>query len=93
MLTPWPTRPQQRHWRETNRLLDEQAESDTAFRAIVGTALTAIKRLEFPLGCPAPGYDMQDVTSTLADWLMPIDDQALADLATDAASDRMAEAA
>jgi hypothetical protein len=93
MNNPWPTRAQQRHDTATSRLLCEQAEAETAFRAIIRTALAAVQPLHFPLGGPAPGYDIEDVTGSMADWLLPHSHQEMADRAIAAASDALAEAA
>jgi hypothetical protein len=35
------------------------------------TARTCIDALHFPLGCPARGYDIGDITGLLDEWLVP----------------------
>jgi hypothetical protein len=93
MNNPWPSREQLRCEAIASRLLGEQLEAEMAFRAIVQTALTAIKALDFPLACPAPGYDLDDITGALADWLNPEDQAVLNSLAFHAANDILDEAA
>jgi hypothetical protein len=52
----------------------------------VRAAQSAIAALHFPLGCPAPGHDLADVTAALDEWLLR-DAQRLEDQADDAALD------
>jgi hypothetical protein len=86
---PYPTARQLRAEATADRLLAEQAAAAATFRAIVITAKTAINALDFPLGCPAPGYD---ITGLLDEWLEPRRAEYLDDLANDAARE-LAEAA
>ena len=83
-MNPYPTRAELRREAAADILFDAQATATDAFHAIVATARTAIAALEFPLGCPAAGYDMEDVTGTLADWMQPAEPLRLHDLARDA---------
>jgi hypothetical protein len=83
-MNPYPTRAELRREATGDALLAAQASATDAFRAIVATASAAIALLDFPLGCPAAGYDMDDVTGILADWLAPSDARRLRDLAADA---------
>ena len=83
-MSPYPTRAELRREAAADALFATQVESTDAFRAIVATAAAAIAALDFPLGCPAAGYDMEDVTGTLADWMQPAEPLRLHDLARDA---------
>ncbi len=83
-MNPYPSRAQLRAEAVADRLLATQAASTATFQAIVLAAGTAIAALEFPLGCPADGYDLDDVTGTLADWAAQPDARRLQDRAADA---------
>ena len=83
-MNPYPTRAELRREAAADILFDAQATATDAFHAIVATARTAIAALEFTLGCPAAGYDMDDVTGILADWLVPAEPLRMRDLARDA---------
>lgn len=90
-MNPYPSRAELRREYAIDALLADQAAATEAFHAIVATAAAGIAALEFPLGCPAAGYDMDDVTGILADWLTPAKPLRMYDLARDAYAD--AEAA
>ena len=83
-MNPYPSRAELRREAGADRLLAAQAVASESFRAIVAAAAAAIAALDFPLGCPAVGYDMEDVSGTLADWLAPADARRLRDLADEA---------
>jgi hypothetical protein len=93
MNNPYPTRRQLRAEAAADRLMAEQASTTAAFHSIVRGAIAAIAALDFPLCCPAPGYDVKDVLGTLADWLAPLDAEVLEYIADDRASGAMMEAA
>ena len=49
----------------TDRLLAEQASDTATFGTIIRHAQDHIAGLRFPLGSPAAGYDLIDITDTL----------------------------
>ncbi len=86
MNNPYPSRSQLRVESSIDRLLAEQDTATRAFQQIVTDFTTAFHRLHFPLASPAQGYDLDDVSSTLADWLLPYDQRYLEQQAADIAS-------
>jgi hypothetical protein len=52
-------------------LAAQQAAATASFQEIVRNARAAIARLDFPLGSPARGYDLQDIEAELTAWLSP----------------------
>ena len=65
MNAPYPTHLQLRAESAIGALLAEQATATEAFRAIVATAQAGIAVLHFPLGSPAHGFDLEDITERL----------------------------
>lgn len=64
-----------------------QAASTAAFLTARQAFVSAICMLDFPLGSPVVGYDLEDITATLDDWSKveaPNEDAAM-DAARDAA--------
>jgi hypothetical protein len=87
MNDPYPTNAQLYAEADANRLLAEQAAATAAFRHIVRAAIAAIDALHFPLGSPAAGFEIDDITGTMMDFLAPTDPQYLQDVANDRALD------
>lgn len=85
MNNPYPSRAQLHAEATADRLLAEQAGATLAFHAIVLGAKIRIGTLHFPLGCPVRGYDIEDITGLLDEWLEPRDPRLLEQLADDAA--------
>jgi hypothetical protein len=84
---PYPSAGQLRMEDVADTLLAEQAAAVTAFQAIVQTALDAMRKLHFPLGSPASGYDVENIESFLGDWLIERNPELTEALALDAARD------
>jgi hypothetical protein len=84
---PYPTTAELRAESIAGRLLVEQAAATERFHVIIRHAIAGISDLRFPLGSPAPGYDLDDITGAMFDWLAPRDAQQLEDQADDAALD------
>jgi hypothetical protein len=81
---PFPSQIQLRSEAAVDRLLAQQTDATKTFHAIVTQARAAIAALHFPLGSPAYGYDLEDITETLADWLTERDREQLLEYAEDA---------
>jgi hypothetical protein len=69
----------------TEQLLREQSEATIAFRDARNAFAAVYDKLHFPLGSPVQGYDLDDITAILADWIVLRDDDE--DAAIDAAQD------
>lgn len=88
MNDPYPTNAQLEAEAEADRLLGEQAYATARFRDIIRQAIADISRLYFPLGSPSADFDLDDMTGTMADFLLaPRDPQRLQDAANDSARD------
>ncbi|MGD0110059.1 MAG: hypothetical protein ABSC06_39500 [Rhodopila sp.] len=70
MNNPDPTHAQLRAEAAADRLLAEQSAVTAVFSAAIRTAIAAIEALEFPLGCPSAGFDLEDITATMSDFLI-----------------------
>ena len=90
MNAPYPTQLQLRAESAIGALLAEQAASTAAFLAIVKTAQAGIAALDFPLGSPAHGFDLCDITDTLRDWQTSRDETWLEETAEDLVLERIA---
>jgi hypothetical protein len=82
---PYPSAATLRYERQADRLLAEQAKATSEFCVIVRHALAGISQLYFPLGSPASGFDVDEITDTLFDVLIPRTSQDLDDAAADLA--------
>jgi hypothetical protein len=87
---PYPTHLQLRAESAIGALLAEQATATEAFRAIVATAQAGIAVLHFPLGSPAHGFDLEDITETLCNWQNRRDEAQLEEIAEDLVLERLA---
>ena len=83
MNHPFPTQLQLRAETVTSRLLADQASDTESFLAIIRQAQAGISELHFPLGSPAHGYDLADITDALADWQNSRDPEQLQEIAED----------
>lgn len=90
MNNPYPTARQLRTEAVADRLLAEQIAATAAFRAIVKAAKAEIDALHFPLGCPVPGYDEEDIAGLLLEWQSPRDALVLEAIADDTAREMAA---
>jgi hypothetical protein len=87
---PYPTALQLRAEAAIGTLLAEQAASTASFRTIIEAARTSINALSFPIGSPAHGYDLLDITGALDDWLVARDPEQLEQAAEDLVLERIA---
>jgi hypothetical protein len=86
---PYPTQLQLRADSAIGALLAEQAAATAAFVAIVKTAQTGFAALHFPLGSPALGFDLEDITETLSDWQNAREEARLEETAEDLVLERL----
>jgi hypothetical protein len=67
---PHPTRAALATEASADALLASHARAVAAFQALVRDAIAKVRAIEFPLGSPASGYDVDDIESFLGDWLI-----------------------
>lgn len=77
MNDPYPTNAQLEAEAEADTMLAEQVAGTAAFAIIVRHAVAEILKLHLPLGSPAAGYDLDDITGAMLDWLTPRDERSL----------------
>lgn len=90
MNAPYPTTLQLRAESAIGALLAEQATATAAFLVVVKTAQAAFAALHFPLGSPALGFDLEDITETLSDWQNAREEMLLEETAEDLVLERLA---
>ncbi len=83
----YPTRQELHREAIADRLLATQASSTVAFLAARQAFIAAICMLDFPLGSPVIGYDIEDIMAHLDDWskVNAASEDAAMELARDAA--------
>jgi hypothetical protein len=77
MNDPYPTNAQLEAEAEADQMLAEQAADTAAFGNLIRHVIAETKKLYFPLGSPAAGWDLDDITGAMRDWLKPRDAYAL----------------
>ena len=64
----YPTRQDLHREAIADRLLATQAESTAAFVRGLAAFTGFVRTLDFPLGSPVVGYDIEDIMAHLDDW-------------------------
>jgi len=85
-MNPYPTKRELKINDRADELLAEQKTASEAFFAAAHAFKTQIEALAFPLGCPAIGWDTEDIIATCDDWLNDRPEMELQDAAIDAAN-------
>ena len=90
MNNPYPSNAQLEAEAEADTMLADQAADTAKFGVLIRHVIAETRKLYFPLGSPAAGYDLDDIYGYLQDWLKPRDERNLEDAANDIASVRWA---
>ena len=88
-MNPYPTERELRVSRYAARLLGDQETAAAKFFAAVQAFKERIGNLDFPLGCPVRGYDMDDITGQVDEWTKPHLRRAVQRKALDAAQSEL----
>ena len=88
-MNPYPTERELRVSRYAGRLFGDQETAAAEFFAAVRAFQERIEKLDLPLGCPVPGYDMDDITGQVDEWTKPHLRRAVQRKALDAAQSEL----